>query len=164
MNLTDTFYHEHKKMVLTLAQDYFQNPADAEDAVQEVFLKLHRVHRLIPKGEDTKPWVYRVSDNLLKDLLRKEANRQKLGRSLDYEADDVVDFDDPCTHNEREESAACFMKNFSELEEPYLTTFLLRYEEGLSYEAIAERTEVPIGTVSSRIKRAKEYLLKDTNE
>lgn len=159
MNLTDTFYQEHKKMVLTLAQDYFPNPADAEDAVQEVFLKLHRVHKFIPAGDETRPWVYTVSDNLLKDLLRKEANRQRLGRCLDYEADDIVDFDDPETLAEREEAMTCFIANYSRLEEPYRTAFFLRYEEGLSYDAIAERTGVPIGTVSSRIKRAKDLCL-----
>lgn len=146
-------------MVLTLAQDYFPNPADAEEAAQEVFLKLFRVQRFIPKGEEAKPWVYTVAANVLKDLLRKENNRQKLAQAMGYEAEEVVDFDDPLTHNEREEAANFFMINYAALEEPYRTTFMLRYEEGLSYEAIAERMGVAVGTVSSRLARARELCL-----
>ena len=159
--MTNTFYHEHKNVVLTLASDYFPNPADAEDAAQEVFLKLHRVRRFIPNGEEAKPWVYTVADNALKDLKRKEGNREKLMHTLCYEPEDIIDFDDPYSYNEREEAAACFMQKYNDLEEPYRTTFILRYEEGLSYEAIAERTGVAIGTVSSRIKRAKDLCLQN---
>ena len=157
--MTDTYYHEHKTMVLTLAQDYFPNPADAEEAAQEVFLKLFRVQRFMPKGEQAKPWVYTVASNILKDLLRKESNRQKLAQTMGYEADEVVDFDDPYTHNEKEEAANFFMVNYAALEEPYRTTFMLRYENGLSYEAIADKMGVAVGTVSSRIARAKELCL-----
>lgn len=162
--MTDTFYHELKSMVNALASDYFPNPDDAEDAVQEVFLKLHKVRNFIPEGEERRPWVYTVADNLLKDLLRKEAARERLSANLCYEPEEVVDFSDPSVLAEQEELTACFVDNYRKLEEPFLTTFRLRYEEGLSYDEIALVTNVPIGTVSSRIRRAKDFCLNYISE
>jgi RNA polymerase sigma-70 factor (ECF subfamily) len=143
--------------VLTLARDYFPNPEDAEDAVQEVYIKLATAGSRAPDGDaDAGGWVYRVAENTLKDLKRKARlrNRADIRDVLHY--DDVVDNDDPLTLLLRQEAGSMFLSNYGNLPPKLRTVFIARYQDGLSYEQIAKKYNIAIGTVASRMTRARE--------
>jgi RNA polymerase sigma-70 factor (ECF subfamily) len=144
-------------MVLTLARDYFTNPEDAEDAVQEVYIKLLAVASRAPDSpDDLAPWVYRVAENTLKDLKRKDRFRRRTDERSQFHADDVIDYEDPLAVMLKEEAASRFLSNYGKLPHHLMLVFMARYHEGLSYEDIAERFGIAVGTVASRIARAKE--------
>ena len=157
--MTSTYFQEHKNMVLTLARDYFPVPEDAEDAMQEVFIKLNSVRNRAPSSsEERASWVYAVTENLMRDLKRRERVRSRADEWVGMWVDEVVDHDDPLTLLEREEAVAAFVAGWETLTPPLLEVMQLRYEEGKSYEEIAEQLGLAVGTVGSRIARAREVL------
>ena len=155
--MTSTYYHEYKDMVLTLARDYFPNPEDAEDAVQEVYIKLATAGSRTPDApSDAGGWVYRVAENTLKDLRRKAKLRNRMNSRDVLHYDDVVDNDDPLTVLLKQEAGSMFLSNYGRLPPKLRTLFIARYQDGLSYDQIAEKYNIAIGTVASRMARARE--------
>lgn len=157
--MTNTYFQEYRDMVLTLARDYFPNPEDAEDAMQEVFIKLNSVSSRAPSAPaDLGGWVYTVTENLMRDLKRRERVRNRADEMVGYWVDEVVDHNDPAVLLEQEEAVAAFVSGWQTLPPILRQTMSLRYEEGKSYDEIAKLTGVAVGTVSSRIARAREEL------
>ena len=146
-------------MVLTLARDYFPLQEDAEDAAQEILLRLHTNAARSPDNPvDRKRWAYVVAENMLRDMKRKERARNRLAYVEAVWADELTDTDEPSSVLEREEALAAFVAGWHNLPDKLRQTMSLRYEGGKSYDEIAELTGVAVGTVSSRIARAREML------
>lgn len=157
--MTNTYFQEYKNMVLTLARDYFPVPEDAEDAAQESFIRLHSVRNRAPSDPEEKAaWVYTVTENLLRDLKRRERVRSRADEMISYWVDEIVDYNDPAVLLEQEEAVAAFVAGWHNLHPTLRQTMSLRYEGGKSYDEIAKITGVAVGTVSSRIARAREEL------
>lgn len=154
--MTSTYYQEYTRKIEALARDYFPIPEDAEDATQEVFAKLISMHGKHPEGEAEAPWVYTVANNLLLDLKRKATTAERHAERAAPLPEEMVDYDDPMERASREELAIIFSAKYDCLPDVLRNTFDMRFIEGMSYEAIAEREGVPVGTVASRIHRAKE--------
>lgn len=128
------------------------NASDAEDLVQDTFGKAMRKMDQLRNPELVKPWLYRILRNLYLHRVRDEKRRrvvpvENLGELPAREESGV-----PTIDPQRLQAA------LDELDETFRSPLILFYFEGFSYREIAEQMDLPIGTVMSRLARAKSYL------
>lgn len=149
-------YSQHKDLVTKLAQSYYDTPEDIEDACQDVFLKLLQVQDKIPEGKEAAPWVHVVASNLLKDKYRVATSRAAMADRLALTEADLTDVSDPSAVMEMEETIGDFISRYSNLPDELAITMHLYVDELMPYKDIAMKLNIPIGTVASRISRAKQ--------
>jgi RNA polymerase sigma-70 factor (ECF subfamily) len=151
-----------------------RNPADAEDLVQETFLKAYRAFGSFTEGTNLRAWLYRILTNTYINSYRAAKRRPEM-----TDVEDVEDLylyrrltpgDGSQTGRSAEDVA---LDNFTDdevktaieaLPESFRMAVLLADVEGFSYKEIAEITDVPIGTVMSRIHRGRRALQKTLHE
>ena len=155
----------HEKQVYNLALRTLQNPEDAQDITQEVFLKVYSDIGSFRGDSRLSVWLYRVTYNLCIDLLRKQKRRPTV--SLTYETEDgeeEMDFPDtrytPETELERRELQSAVQDALAQLSEEHRRILLMREFEDFSYTEIARLLGIQEGTVKSRIARARERVAK----
>lgn len=152
-----------ERILYHLAPDWH----DRSDLCQEVWLK---VYRYLPRLEDPrkfKSWLSRITTNLFYDELRKRKRRSPAisldeprqfhdnsGLTPEIATDAPTPEDDLATREFYEQ----LQKAIADLPPIFRTTIILREIEGMSYEEIAEITEASLGTVKSRIARARAKL------
>jgi len=125
--------------------------AEADDATQEVFLRVHdQLHRFEERSSFS-TWIYRVTVNLAIDRTRTKARRPGSIDGVDAQAPDSA-----TAPAERGDLERAVIAALSGLSEKLRTALVLRYLEDLSYEEIADVLECSIGTVKSRLARAHE--------
>ena len=151
----------NEKIVYSLALRHLGNPQDAEDAAQEVFLKAFTGLKSFRGDAKLSVWLYRITCNVCTDILR----RRKDTVSLSAEKDDGApllelsdDRFDPVEITERSELREEVGKALAQLPEEARRILVLREIAGLSYEEIAQTTDLDMGTVKSRIFRARKKL------
>ncbi len=147
-----------------------RNPADAEDLVQETYLKAYRGFGSFEQGTNLKAWLYRILTNTFINRYRAAKRRPD-----ETDLDDVEDFYLYRRLGGLEEARAGrsaedeLMDLFSEAEvkaavdalpEQFRMAVLLADVEGFSYKEIASILEIPIGTVMSRLHRGRKNLQK----
>ncbi len=147
-----------------------RNPADAEDVVQETYLKAYRAYHTFQAGTNLKAWLYRILTNTYINRYRKQQRRPsevELG-----ELEDLYLFrrlGDPggsgASRSAEEEVLETFVDAdvraaLEALPENFRMPVLLADVEGFSYKEIAEIMDVPIGTVMSRLHRGRKALQK----
>ena len=129
---------------------------EAIDVTQEVFIKALREPRLYNPDFKMKPWLYRVTTNLCFNLVRNRKRRAAIletvpmPRTTDARQVDVVF---------RTEQQQALLKVMEELSESHRKILMLRYYSDLSYAEIADALEIKLGTVMSRLSRAKRRLV-----
>lgn len=151
----------HERGVYALALRQLQNPEDAEDAVQEVFLKAYTSLSGFRGDSKFSVWLYRIACNVCTDFLRRRKDAVSLSEDSESgePALDVPDERyDPETMAERSELMQQVSRALSQLPEEFRQVFLLREVGGRSYEEIAQTLDLDIGTVKSRIFRARKKL------
>lgn len=140
-----------------------RNPHEAEDAAQESMLRAFRAFDSF-RGSGAASWLFRIAHNTCLDIL-KSARYQRESAVLDGSEYDLRD-DAPTPE-------AAYVRRMEEerlwqavlaLPQEQQTLLNLYYGEGLAYEAIAEATGLRMGTVKSRLSRAKETLRKHLSE
>jgi RNA polymerase sigma-70 factor (ECF subfamily) len=154
--------YQHK--VANLISRYIRDPSEVLDVTQEAFLKAYRA---LPKfrGESAfYTWLYRVAINTAKNHLAAQARRPP-GEDIEAETAEQMDMggalkevDTPERLALQREIAQTIQKALDELPEDLRTAITLRELEGLTYEEIAQAMDCPIGTVRSRIFRAREAI------
>lgn len=144
-----------------------RNPADAEDLIQETFLRAYRGFRQFEPGTNLKAWLYRILMNTFINSYRK---RQREPQTISE--DEVEDWYlyskmseeglEPSAETKVIESLPDedVQEALSSLPEQFRAAVLLADVEGFSYKEIAEITGVPIGTVMSRLHRGRKALEK----
>lgn len=145
--------------VLRLCANLLGNPDDAEDAAQEVFLKVfERAHQY--QGESRfSTWIWRLTVNHCLNRMEREELRRGAPlpvRTEDEPVDDALSPPDAAHASEERESLYALLDR---LEPAQRAVILLREVEGLAYSEIAEVLAVPVGTVISRLSRARERLV-----
>ena len=152
--------YQHK--ILSLVTRFVRDPHEAQDVAQEAFIKAYRA---LPnfRGESAfYTWLYRIAINTAKNQL---ASRNRKPREVDASVEDVEfyegehalkDIDSPERLLLRDEIEATVNQSIQQLPEDLRMALTLREFEGLSYEDIAEVMQCPVGTVRSRIFRARE--------
>lgn len=150
--MTD-LYHEHIEMIEKVAGTFFPNPADAEDAVQEAYIKLSEVSS-IPDVENVGGWVRVIVLNLFRDLYKKDRRM----RELDQQAAIFEDIDE----NDPQKLALMletgdYERTIDDMPEELAATARMYYIAGMRYQQIAEVLNIPEGTVASRLNKARAY-------
>lgn len=156
-------YQSHlEKVLYHLAPDW----SDRADLAQEVWIRVYRNLRRLQEPAKFRSWLARIATNLFYDELRKrkrvqhplslDAPRQAEDGEMDW---DIADADPgPAQDLLTREFYDQLHEAIADLPEVFRTTIVLREIEGLAYEEIAEITGVSLGTVKSRIARARQRL------
>lgn len=160
----DLLVLKYQHRIIKLIMRYVKDPAEAMDVSQEAFLKAYRA---IPKfrGESAfYTWMYRIAINTAKNHL-VAARRRPLDHAAEISEPEefewhtsLQDADSPEGKAMGEELRATVERTIAELPDELRTAIVLREIDGLSYEQIAQVMECPVGTVRSRIFRAREAL------
>ncbi len=145
-----------------LARYLLRNAADAEDAVQECYLRAFR-HFDSYRGPAMKPWLLTILRNVCNDEF---ARRGKLDSSADSEfetkVEDVPLWQEPQATPEsalvRQHDDATIRRLVAALPQPFREAIVMREVNDLSYQEIAQVSGVPVGTVMSRLARARDML------
>jgi len=147
----------HRDRLLTVIARVAGAGADAEDLAQETFLKAFAAIDRFDGRSALFTWLYRIAINTARDW--HDHRRRRPAVSLEGEDGPLVDPVAPDRSPEQAavagEERAAVRRALARLPEPFRSTLVLREMEGLSYEAIAEALDVSIGTVESRIFRAR---------
>ena len=161
---------EHMPSLYSAALRMTRNPADAEDLVQETYLKAYRAFGSFQAGTNLKAWLYRILTNTFINSYRARKRRPE-----QTELDDVEDLylyrrlgglEAAAAGRSAEEEV---LDHFTEtdvkeavesLPEQFRMAVLLADVEGFSYKEIAEILDIPIGTVMSRLHRGRKALQK----
>jgi len=154
--------YQHK--IVKLVMRYVKDPSEALDVAQEAFLKAYRAIGSFRGDSAFYTWLYRIAINTAKNHL-VAARRRPVDFELDLQDPDqyelsnrLKDVDTPeglLLSNEIREAVEDAIRG---LPEDLRTAILLRELEGMSYEEIAEAMTCPVGTVRSRIFRAREAI------
>lgn len=139
---------------------------DLEDLAQEVFLRIFKNINKFRGEAQFSTWIYRIVLNLSYDYKRKNKNIFSLNENIDEKSQEVFENiiptteDDPEKTLERMELRMRIRKAIKSLSKEYQEVLILREFEGLSYEEIAKILNCPMGTVESRLFRARDELRK----
>jgi len=159
----DLLVTKYQRKLFRLLSRLIRDPAEIEDVAQEAFIKAYRA---LPnfRGESAfYTWLYRIAINTAKNYLVAQGRRAPT--QTETEIEDAENFEDgdslrtedtPDRMLLSKQVAEAVNRAIEELPEELRTAIVLRELEGLSYDEIAESMNCPIGTVRSRIFRARE--------
>jgi RNA polymerase sigma-70 factor (ECF subfamily) len=157
-------YEEYNRYIYHLCLKLTRNSAEAEDLMQEVWVKVVRYESYVAEVEHVKAWLTTICMNTFRDRYRKNVRRSKYMMSqpetLDVPVLDLVPNEDPSTETvvEQEVISKIVQDKISQLDSIYRNTLLYFYVNQYSLVEIAELMKVSIGTVKSRLFRAKQRL------
>lgn len=159
----DLLVIKYQRKLGRLISRFVRDPAEAEDVTQEAFIKAYRA---LPsfRGESAfYTWLYRIGINTAKNYLL--ANKRRAPTSTPFDAEESESFEEASLLREvntpenelmSKQVVDVVQKSLQELPDDLRTALTLREIEGLSYEEIAGVMNCPVGTVRSRIFRARE--------
>jgi RNA polymerase sigma-70 factor (ECF subfamily) len=161
----DLLVRKYQHKVVKLVTRYLRNPADAEDVAQEAFIKAYRAMPQFRGDSAFYTWLYRIAINTAKNAIVSR-DRNPVEFDLDMQAIEesqsmqarLADTTTPESLLQTEEIRTTVTQAIDALPEDLRTAIVLRELEGLSYEDIALAMECPVGTVRSRIFRAREAI------
>ena len=165
----DLLVIKYQHRILKLVMRYVRDPSEALDVVQEVFIKAYRAAPSFRGDSAFYTWLYRITINTAKNFL-VAAGRRPIHYGLDLQDSEqnevfakLKDTDTPEGLTLSEEIRQTVNSAIQDLPEDLRTAILLREIEGMSYEDIAQVMECPVGTIRSRIFRAREAIDKRIN-
>ena len=168
VNAFESLIKKHEKMIYNLALSKLGSRENAEDLTQECFLRAYKMLRSYRTDAAFSTWIYRICQNLVYDFYR--ANKKKKNSEVPlYIADggdnfkerEIADISsEPSEIIERNEKIKTIRELINSLPDDLREIIIMRDINDLSYSEIAESLNIEIGTVKSRISRAREKLKK----
>ena len=155
---------KYQQRVINLISRFVKNHSDALDVSQETFIKAYRALPNFRGDSAFYTWLYRIAVNTAKNHLTVQS--RKITKS-DYDVAEIEQIEGNMSLTEqttpesllaKDELQETILKTIENLPEDLKSAIMLREIEGLSYEGIAEVMECPVGTVRSRIFRAREMI------
>jgi RNA polymerase sigma-70 factor (ECF subfamily) len=161
----DLLVSKYQRRLMRLVSRIVHDPAEAEDVVQESFIKAYRALRHFRGDSAFYTWLYRIGINTAKNFLVTQSRRTSTSSDIDAEVaeafgqgDGLRDINTPESMLASKQIAETVTAAMNALPVDLRTAILLREIEGMSYEEISEIMSCPIGTVRSRIFRAREVI------
>jgi RNA polymerase sigma-70 factor (ECF subfamily) len=160
----DVLVRKYQHKVVKLISRYIKDQDEALDVSQEAFIKAYRALPNFRGDSAFYTWMYRIAINTAKNYLVAQGRRLP---NVDIEAQEAEQFEGASTLKEyatperllqRDEIEQTVFSAIEKLPEDLKTAITLREIDGLSYEEIAEAMACPVGTVRSRIFRAREAI------
>jgi RNA polymerase sigma-70 factor (ECF subfamily) len=157
-------YHEYKDLVFSLCLHYLRNRELAEEAAQDIFVKIHRNLEQFREESSIKTWIYRIAVHHCIDVQKAQQRRKRLGMIGQVIWGSTMPepghYDHPGLALEQQERVARLLELIETLPERQRTALMLSKIEGLSPLEIAAVLETSEGAVESILHRAKENLRK----
>jgi RNA polymerase sigma-70 factor (ECF subfamily) len=160
----DLLIQKYQHRIVSLVSRYVSDPSEAQDVAQEAFIKAYRAIKRFRGDSAFYTWLYRIAINTAKNWIVAKNRRPP---ASDIDATDAEQYSISSRLREtstperellREEIEHTVFDTIAKLPEDLRTAIMLREMDGMSYEEIATTMECPIGTVRSRIFRAREAI------
>lgn len=160
----DVLVRKYQHKILKLISRYIRDESEVQDVAQETFVKAYRALGQFRGESAFYTWLYRIAINTAKNYLVAQGRRPP---DTDIDAEEAEQFEGQSNLKEsdspermalRDEIERTVYEAIDELPEDLRSAITLREMEGLSYEEIAQAMSCPIGTVRSRIFRAREAI------
>lgn len=154
----------YKEPLVNFIYHYLGDRTDAEDVVQETFLRVYRNKHLYRNIAKFSTWIYTIASNLAKTELRRRRRRRILSISQmgfdnkDYDLPDDLATPEGIVDGEMHESI--IRASIEKLPAKFKEVVILRDVQEFSYEEISDILDIPIGTVKSRVNRGRQRLQK----
>jgi RNA polymerase sigma-70 factor (ECF subfamily) len=156
---------KYQRKLARLLSRFIRDPTEVEDVTQEAFIKAYRALPTFRGDSAFYTWLYRIGINTAKNYLVAMGRRAPTTTEFNSdeaeafeEGEQLRDLNTPENEMMSRQVAETVNRTLEELPEELRTAISLREIEGLSYEDIAEAMNCPIGTVRSRIFRAREAI------
>ena len=163
----DILVQKYQHKVINLIGRFVSDPAECQDIAQDAFIKAYRAIDNFRGDSQFYTWLYRIAANTAKNYLASRA-RKTPAYAVDvddaehFEGDSrLKEYDNPESLLLTEEIKATIFRAIEGLPDDLKSAITLREIDGLSYEEIAEVMDCPIGTVRSRIFRARDVIDKE---
>lgn len=163
----DLLVMKYQQRIVNLVSRFVRNQADALDVTQDAFIKAYKALPNFRGDSAFYTWMYRIAVNTAKNHLAVQNRRpqdidQDISEIEQFEGDHALkEYATPERMLLRDEIQDTVVRSIEELPEDLRVAITLREVEGLSYEEIAQAMDCPIGTVRSRIFRAREAIDKE---
>ncbi|TRX54534.1 RNA polymerase sigma factor RpoE [Thalassomonas sp. M1454] len=161
-NAFNLLVSKYQQKVMNLVSRYVKNQADVQDVTQEAFIKAYRALANFRGDSQFYTWLYRIAVNTAKNHLTA-GSRKPPGSDIEVEDAEIYDSGDALRENASPEKLLLtneirqlIFKTIEQLPEELRIAIHLRELDGLSYEEIANVMDCPVGTVRSRIFRARD--------
>ena len=156
---------KYQRKLARLLSRFIRDPAEVEDVTQEAFIKAYRALPAFRGDSAFYTWLYRIGINTAKNYLMAMGRRAPTSTEIEAEeaegydeGEQLRDINTPESVLLTNEIAETVNKTIEQLPEELRTAIQMREIEGMSYEDIAKAMDCPIGTVRSRIFRAREAI------
>jgi RNA polymerase sigma factor (sigma-70 family) len=154
----EKIYHQYRNKIYRFTTAYTQNHDEQDELVQDIF---YNVYTALPrfKGKSAlSTYIYAIARNTCRNFVKKAVrHRQKMDRMIKLYQPEMES--SPCEAVIHSEETRFFLNAVSSLPEEYREVFFLFELEGLKYREISKVLDVPVGTVKSRLNRAKERIV-----
>jgi len=163
----DLLVIKYQRKLARLLSQFIRDAAEVEDVAQETFIKAYRALPSFRGDSAFYTWLYRIGINTAKNFLVTQGRRAPTMTSAGFDSEDAENFEEgsqlremntPESELMSKQIAETVNQTLQELPEELRTAITLREIEGISYEEIATIMNCPIGTVRSRIFRAREII------
>jgi len=160
----DLLVLKYQQRIMKVLSRYVRDPSEVQDLAQEAFIKAYRALPKFRGDSAFYTWLYRIAINTAKNFVVAQGRRPpnddiEATEAETYEGESALkDYASPERETLRDEIRETVFKAIDALPEDLKTAITLRELEGMSYEEIAEAMDCPIGTVRSRIFRAREAI------
>lgn len=154
---------EYENMVYHIAYRMMQNEQEAKDISQEIFIKVYRNLPRFDEKSTFSTWLYRIAINTCIDALRKNKTKQTISWEQHIEQNETITYttetpEEICLQKEKQNN---IMEALQNLSPEHKAVILMRDIQDMTYGEIAECLSVSLGTVKSRIARAREQFKKE---
>ena len=173
VNAFEKLVLEYEKNVYNIALRMTGNAEDASDMTQEAFIKAYNSLQSFRGDSKFSVWIYRIATNVCLDFLRSKSRRPTVSLSVEDNDGEEVQLDvadesqSPELLLDRQMTRESVRRGLETLSPEYRQILLLREIQGLSYDEISQALGLEVGTVKSRIFRARKklcaFLLQDGN-
>ena len=151
--------HRYRGRLYNFVFRFVGDPETAEDIVQETFLRAFRKRTEYKAIANFSTWLFTIAGNLAKSELRRRKRWRLFSVHRDEESDTGIDLPDesfrPDTMTESSLTDVQIQRAIDSLSDNYRQVVLLRDVDGLSYQEVSEIVNCPVGTVKSRVSRAR---------